>query len=629
MYLPRREARRALDNDLVLVQEEVRAGRTEGRLLKVVERRRQNLIGTYFERGKGAYVLPRDPAIPGPVRVLRTQMARDGDVVKVRLVSPGRAQGAALSGEVAGSLGKPGDTSIEVLSIAFAEGFSDEFSSQAMDEAPQVPLRVSAEDLTLERRDLRHLPLVTIDGEDARDFDDAVCAEARGEGWRLVVAIADVAHYVREGTPIDAEAFRRGTSVYLPNRVLPMLPERLSNGICSLMPGQDRLCRVADMIFDRAARMRSFELYAGVMRSAARCTYDEVQAVLDGQDVPNRSAFRHHFEQLRQLARALTRMREERGAIDFDLPERRVVLDDEGNPVGIQKRDRRESHRIVEECMLAANEAVAKSFRDRRLPTIYRYHGEPDEEKLAAFAALANAHGFGLGARGQISSHDLNLFLEKLEGHAEQRALNQLLLRSMMQAVYTAEEVGHYGLGAEHYLHFTSPIRRYPDLIVHRLLTEQASDLRPPRSKTESEVERLQAIAVHSSERERAAMQVEREVSAYYSALLVKDRIGEEFPGTVSSLVEFGFFVELDEPWVEGLVKSDSLGPGFKFNRDTHIVSYSSGLKIRSGQRLIVKLVSVNLQRRQLDFEVVRFERARGKGAPERARAHPRAPDRR
>jgi len=625
IYLPRREAQRALDNDLVLVREEVRNGRTQGRLLKILERRRRNVIGIYFERGKGAYVLPRDPAIPGPIRVPRTQLARDGDLVKVRLLSPERAQGVPLSGEVAGSLGKPGDPSVEVLSIAFAEGFSDEFPAEVMDEAAAVRPSVGPEDLTPDRRDLRGLPLVTIDGEDARDFDDAVCAEPHGDGWRLVVAIADVAHYVREGAPIDAEAFLRGTSVYLPNRVLPMLPERLSNGICSLVPAEDRLCRVADMIFDRGARMRSFELYPGVMRSAARCTYNEVQAVLDGKDVPHRSELREHFQHLRQLARALTRMREARGAIDFDLPERKVVLDDAGNPVRIERRERLESHRIVEECMLAANEAVAKFFQDRRIPTIYRYHGEPDEEKLAAFAALANAHGFRLGTRGKVSSHDLNLFLEKLEGHAEQRALNQLLLRSMMQAVYTAEEVGHYGLGAEHYLHFTSPIRRYPDLIVHRQLQKHGPGRRPPSEAKESEVERLQRIAVHCSERERAAIQVEREVTAFYSALLMKDRIGEEFTATVSSLVEFGFFVELDDPWVEGLVKADSLGAGFRFDREKQLITYASGLKVRAGQRLVVRLVSVNLQRRQLDFEVVRFEKTSGKAAPQQVQPQARA----
>ena len=607
VYLPRREAERAVDGDLVRVELEPRRGRTEGRLLKILERRRQSAVGTYFERGKNAYVVPRDPALRGTIRVPPTQLAKEGDLVKVRL-APRQGDGAVLSGEVAGSAGKPGDTSAEVLSIAFAEGFDDEFSPQAMDEASRISLQVPAEEIFGEgRRDLRQLPLVTIDGEDARDFDDAVYCEPRGNGWRLLVAIADVSHYVREGAALDAEAYRRATSVYLPNRVLPMLPERLSNGVCSLVPNEDRLCLVAEMFFDQAGQLRSSELYPAAMRSAARCTYEEVQAVLDGRGSPERNAFREYFSHLQQLARALRRMRERRGAIDFDLPERKVVLDERGNPIAIERRERKESHRIIEECMLAANEAVAGYFRRRRIPTIYRYHGEPDEEKLAAFAALANAHGFKLPKDGKISSRDLNLFLEKLEDHPEQRALNQLLLRSMMQAVYTAESVGHYGLAAEHYLHFTSPIRRYPDLMVHRLLRSSWSRRRVPAKSPEVDAEKLEEVALHCSERERAAMEVERKVIAYYSVLLIKDRVGEEFHGTVSALTDFGFFVELDDPWIEGLVKGETLGR-FRFEKKAHLISYSSGLKVRVGQRAKVRLISVNLQRRQLDFELLELE---------------------
>ena len=622
VYLPRHEAQRALDNDIVLVEVDTGPGRHQGRLLRVMERRRQYAVGTYVERGKSAYVQPLDPGLPGPIKVQPTQLARDGDLVKVRL-EPSKTPGAGLSGEVAGSLGKPGDSSAEVLSFAYAEGFSDEFPPEVMDEAARIPPRVSADEASAEgRRDLRELPLVTIDGEDARDFDDAVYAESRDTGWRLLVAIADVSHYVRKGSALDAEAFRRATSVYLPNRVLPMLPERLSNGICSLVPGEDRLCLVAEMIFDRGGRLVSSQLYPGVMRSAARCTYEEVQAVLEGNDVPGRTALKERFQNLQQLARALRQMREQRGAIDFDLPERKVVLDEKGHPIRIERRERKESHRIVEECMLAANEAVAGHFREKRLPTIYRYHGEPDEEKLAAFAALANAYGFNLGNRGKISSRDLNLFLEKLEDHPEQRALNQLLLRSMMQAVYTAESVGHYGLAAEHYLHFTSPIRRYPDLVVHRLLRVSWSTGGSLSEKSlEVQTGELEKIALHCSERERAAMQVERKVTAYYSVLLMKDRVGEEFVGTVSALTDFGFFVELDDPWVEGLVKGESLGL-FKFDKLTNVISYSSGLRIRVGERAKVRLLSANLQRQQLDFELIEIEgKRRKKEAQPRATA--------
>ncbi|HZH03438.1 MAG TPA: RNB domain-containing ribonuclease, partial [Myxococcaceae bacterium] len=307
---------------------ESRGGRTEGRLVRVVERIRDHAVGVYEVNGRRARVIPKDKGL-GPIRVPPTQMAQPGDVVKVRLgVGKGLlSEGEGLTGEVSGSLGAPGEPSQEVLAVAYAEGFQDEFPPEAMDEADAVPLTVGDEDAGAEgRKDLRELPLVTIDGEDARDFDDAVYARAEGAGWRLWVAIADVTHYVRPGSALDAEALRRATSVYLPDRVLPMLPERLSNGICSLRPDEDRLCMVAEMRFDKAARLAGFELYPGVMRSAARCTYGEVQGVLDGKDVPHRNAFRPQLETLWGLAQALTRMRKERGAIEFDLPETKIVL---------------------------------------------------------------------------------------------------------------------------------------------------------------------------------------------------------------------------------------------------------------------------------------------------------------
>jgi ribonuclease R len=280
-------------------------------------------------------------------------MAREGDLVKVRLGAGAALLGAGdgMVGEVAGSLGKPGDPSAEVLSIAFAQGFNDEFPPEVMDEADAVGLQVTEEEARGEqRRDLRKLPLVTIDGIDARDFDDAVYAEPTGNGWRLVVAIADVTHYVRPHSALDAEAFNRATSVYLPDRVLPMLPERLSNGICSLRPDEDRLCMVADMRIDRRGKQQSYEIYPGVMRSQARCTYEEVQAVLDGEDVPHRNALKPRFEELKALAEALHRMRIERGAIDFDLPEHKVEMGDDGQPARMVKRERKFSHRLIEEC---------------------------------------------------------------------------------------------------------------------------------------------------------------------------------------------------------------------------------------------------------------------------------------
>ncbi|MBI3183545.1 MAG: ribonuclease R [Myxococcales bacterium] len=621
VYVPAAEARRALDKDRVSLEVVPGAdGRRMGRLLGVVERRRRMAVGVYRERGRAAMVEPMDERLP-PLSAHRTTLARDGDVVKAHLgVGAGLLRpGEPLAGEVVASLGRPGDPAAEVLGAAYSQGFQDDFPPEVQEEAQAAPSEVSGEEARAEGRvDLRGMPLVTIDGEDARDFDDAVYVEERPSGWRLVVAIADVSHYVRAGSAIDAEAFRRGTSVYLPDRVLPMLPERLSNGICSLNPGEDRLCMVADLSFDRRARLRASELYPGVMRSAARCTYTEVHRVLSGERVEGRSELRPLLEHAMRLARALHSVRIRRGAIDFDLPETKVVLDDSGHPLRMARHERHESHRLVEECMLAANEAVARFFREGGLPSVFRYHGEPDPAKLAAFAELARVHGFQLPEPGQISSKELNAFLEQLEGHREERALNQLLLRSMMQAVYSAEEVGHYGLAAEHYLHFTSPIRRYPDLIVHRLLKEHWAHPRR-KGREEEETKRLQAVAAHSSERERAAIQAEREVVSYYAALMMKDRVGEELDGTVSSLATFGFFVELDNLFIEGLVKGESLEPRFRFDQRLHLLAFGSGRKVRVGERVRVRIASCSLARRQIDLEVVAFPQAAPASRPRRS----------
>ncbi|NVJ21496.1 ribonuclease R [Myxococcus sp. AM011] len=613
IFLPPAEAQRALDNDRVVVEVAGRPGRYEGRLVRVVDRRRELAVGVYTTQGRHALVLPTDTSLPGPIRVPQTQMAQEGDLVKVRLgvganlLEPGRG----LFGEVAGSLGKPGTPSSEVIGIAYSQGFSDEFPPEVMDEADRYAVTVSAEEASgEERKDLRSMQLVTIDGEDARDFDDAVYVEDLAGGWRLVVAIADVTHYVRERSALDAEALRRATSVYLPDRVLPMLPERLSNGICSLKPDEDRMCMVADMTFDAQGQRRSSTLYPAVMRSAARCTYNEVQDVLDGKSVPHRDAFKPHFEKMMSLARALMKMRKERGAIDFDIPEHKVVLGKDGLPERMDKRERKDSHRLIEECMLAANEAVARFFQDEGLPTVYRFHGEPDPEKLAAFGALAQAYGFKLQIDDGVSSKELDAFISQLAGHPEQRALNQLLLRSMMQAVYTPSKVGHYGLAAEHYLHFTSPIRRYPDLLVHRLLKAHwaRQGRKPSLAMLDREEEKLEDMAMQCSDRERAAMQVEREVVSFYATLMMKDRVGEEFAATVAAITDFGFFVELDAEHVEGLVKAETLGPGSKLDKQTHSLVYPNGRRVRVGQKLRVRLLSANPTARKIDFDALQFE---------------------
>jgi ribonuclease R len=622
VFLPPDEAARALDGDLVRVEiVPARGGRSAGRLVEVVERRRRLLIGTYHARGRQSFVAPADAELAEQVPVPESDRARDGEVVKVAL-DPSSRQ---LVGEVVEAIGRPGEPRVEVLMVAYARGFGDVFPEAVGAEAERTPDHVRGEERT-GRRDLTGLPLVTIDGEDARDFDDAVYVErvrsGKGHGaYRLVVAIADVAHYVRPGTALDGEAARRGTSVYFPSQVLPMLPERLSNGICSLNPELDRLCMVADLTVDAHGRATAAEVYEGVMRSAARCTYTEVARVLEGERLPGRERFRPMFELMAELQDKLTTMRRQRGALDFDLPESKILLDPEGRVTGIEKRPRNRAHRIVEEFMLAANEAVARWFGARDLPTIYRVHGLPDEEKLEAFLALAAQHGFVV-PDGPSDPRALNALLERFQGHAQQRALNQLMLRAMMQAVYAPDNIGHYGLAAEHYLHFTSPIRRYPDLIVHRLLKEEWA-ARQGRTTRRTPAPALQEIAVLSSERERAAMESEREIAAYYAALLMRDRVGEAFDGVVSAVTDFGFFVELRPVFVEGLVRAEDLPGEFELDPVRHaLVDRGSKRAFRVGDEVRVEVANASPARRQitlrLEGEAVRAGKEPG---PARRRA--------
>jgi ribonuclease R len=621
LFVPPDEAAKALDGDLVRVEiVPGTRGRTMGRIVEVVERRRRLLIGTYHAGGRQSFVVPADRALEGVVPVPETRLARDGEAVKVAIEATGK-----LAGSVVERIGAPGEPRVEVLRTAYAKGFADIFPEEVVLEAGTVPDRVRPEDWE-GRRDLTALRLVTIDGEDARDFDDAVYVERlqghgkeRG-GYRLVVAIADVSHYVRAGSALDAEALRRGTSVYFPMQVLPMLPERLSNGICSLNPEVERLCVVADLRIDAQGHPLGTEVYPAVMRSAARCTYTEVARALEGERVPSREVLRDDFELMGELQEKLTAMRRLRGSIDFDLPEAHIVLGEAGQVLGIEKRPRNRAHRVVEEFMLAANEAVARWFGDRELPTIYRVHGLPDEEKLAGFLDLARAHGFEM-AEEAPGPRALNALLGRFRGHAQERALNQLLLRAMMQAVYSPENIGHYGLAAEHYLHFTSPIRRYPDLVVHRLM-RQVERWRGEKEERRTRAEDLAEIAALASERERAAMQAEREIAAYYAALFMQDKVGERFDGVVSTVVDFGLFVELKRWFVEGLVKAEDLGEGFELDPEAHaLVERRSGRAFRVGDEVQVELLAATPVRRQIDLGLVEageVRRADRAGVPRR-----------
>ncbi len=611
IYLPAEELVGILDGDRLRVEVFRSRGQLAGRLVEVLARGRRWLIGRYRSGRRGDWVEPLDEAVPAVTLEVRpAPRPKVGERVKVRLTGP-PTLGAALTGVVVERLGNVADPLHDVLGIAYARGFAESFPTEVLTDADKIPTEVQVGDIA-GRRDLRSLPLCTIDGADARDFDDAIyCERLSGGGYRLVVAIADVAHYVRASSALDTEALARSTSVYFPNLVLPMLPERLSNGICSLKPEVERLCVVADLTLDAHAKVQNTELYEAVMKSHARLTYEEVAVMMGEAQGKVRAAHRRWqrdtLPAATELSRKLTRHRMARGAIDFDLPEPRVVLGPNHLPTAIVARTRLGSHRLIEEFMLAANEAVAWFFASHGLPTLYRVHDDPDAERLEAFLKLARAYGLALPKGSGASARAIGDLLERMEGRRERHALNFLLLRSMQQAVYQPENIGHYGLAASHYLHFTSPIRRYPDLIVQRLLKQHwARAGRAPAAKERAaQQEELGRIGQEASERERAAMAAEREVDAYFGAFFMKPRIGETFNATITGVTDFGVFVRLSEHHVEGLVRFESLAGTVRYDEQHHCLSLSSGKMLRLGDSLRVICVSVSVSRRQISFEPV------------------------
>ncbi|WP_373045168.1 ribonuclease R [Vulgatibacter sp.] len=634
IFLPPDELRGVMDGDRLRVRiVRGKFGRDAGQLLDVLERRRRHLVGTFYRRGRTTYVTPADPTLPRFVSVRAAPDLAEGQVVKVGITQYPEQEGFGLLGDVEKVIGRPGDPIVEVLEVAYSHGFAEDFPADVRDESELIPEHVTEED-RVGRRDLSGLRLVTIDGEDARDFDDAVYVERRAGGFRLVVAIADVAHYVREGSRLDEEALNRATSVYFPNHVLPMLPERLSNGICSLNPRVDRLCMVADITFDSSGRPLEAEVYEGVMWSHARCTYEQVARILQGEIVPDLANVHDDLLLAGELARKLRERRIERGSLDFDLPEAKPILDGEMNVVEIARRDRNDAHRLVEEFMLAANEAVARYFGHRGLPTVYRVHGEPDPTKLENFVNLAQAVGYDFSLEAGITPVRLGEWLRRIEGSPQQKALNTLLLRSMMQAVYTPENIGHFGLGAEHYLHFTSPIRRYPDLIVHRLLKEHwaRAGKVPHGDELDAMEARLDELAAQSSTRERAAMEAEREIDAFFKCLFVQDKVGEIFDATIVSITDFGFFAELADFPVDGLVRAEELGTQWELDHRQHRLVFGSGFSFGVGEKVQVEIAGVDLVKRQIGFVLVTDQngeevlqiRPRASGRPQRAGGAPR-----
>jgi ribonuclease R len=489
-------------------------------------------------------------------------------------------------------------------------------------------MRVRTEDL-LGRRDFRDRRIVTIDGETAKDFDDAVAVERTASGFRLGVHIADVSHYVLDGTALDDEARSRGTSVYFPGRVLPMLPEHLSNGLCSLNPGVDRLVLSALIETDRKGRVLSAEFVKGVIKSSERMTYTEVARLLESgpthSDKDRYGPLLEDFRDMAALAAKLRERREARGSIDFDLPDADVVLDDQGLVVGIVPESRNVAHRLIEEFMLAANEAVAKNLLFAKQPAIYRVHDRPDPDRLVDLREVLEDFGYELkGDLAEIPPSAFQRVLKAIEGKPEERLLSDLLLRAQRKALYSEDCRGHYALAAPYYCHFTSPIRRYPDLVVHRQLSALLEAGRPVAPRDfEAVNDRLREVAAFSSDRERRAEAAERESLLWKKIVFMKDKIGREFDAYVTGVTQFGLFVTLRDFFVEGLVPVSSLGDDFYVyeEKQHRLRGRSSGKVFRLGDSIRVQLKAIDEVRRRLDFRIAGVESARPEARARRVRA--------
>ena len=602
----------AMHGDRVAVRVERPGDRPEGRIVEVLERANVEIVGRYEvdEAGMGL-VLPCDERVIADLRI------PSGENLTAR---PGQMVAAAIDGwpdagrgpvghvvEVLGRLDEPGvDTALVIRKYRLPEGHDPDAAAEAARLGDEVaPADVEG------RTDFRELPTVTIDGETARDFDDAITLETLPDGRRrLGVHIADVAHYVREGSALDESAYRRGTSVYFPERAIHMFPARLATGLCSLNPGVDRLVQSCLMEIDGQGRVVRYELHDGVIRSDARMTYDEVDAIVTARAAAVReryAALAPMFESMDAVARRLAARRRERGSLDFDLQETRLVLDEAGLVEDIVAAERNAAHRIVEEFMLIANETVAGHLEDHGLPALFRVHESPDPAKVADFDEFTATLGCGLGVPpDRVQPRHFQRLLARLQGAPAERPVALLMLRTMQKAYYDPVNVGHFGLASEAYTHFTSPIRRYPDLVVHRLLRELRRG-RVRRERVAELADELPETARHVSAMERRAEDAEREIVQWKKVRFMADKVGDEFTGHVVGVTRFGLFVELVEHFVEGLVHVSGMADDYyRFVESEHaLFGEASGRVYRLGDRVEVQVVRVDPMRRQIDLGVV------------------------
>ncbi len=643
IFLPEKEMQKVLHGDRVRARVigTDRRGRPEGTIVEVVSRANTHVIGRLVHENGVWLVAPEDKRISQDIVLAGSPgKAKAGQVVSIELTEqPSRyAQPVGKIAEVLGDIDDPG-MEIEIAVRKF--GVPHEFSEPAKKLAAKLPSEVKAADLE-GRVDLRDVPLVTIDGEDARDFDDAVYCEpvkiGRAQGYRLIVAIADVSHYVKPNDALDVDALERSTSVYFPRRVIPMLPEKLSNGLCSLNPHVDRLTLVCDAVINAKGEVHAYQFYPAVIHSAARLTYTEVADVLGntrGPEAAKRGALVPHLQNLYELFHVLLQARHKRGAIDFDTTETYIVCNAAGKIEQILPRTRNDAHRLIEECMLTANVCAADLMERHKHPGVFRIHASPTEEKLNQLRTFLKQVGLHLGGGNTPTASDYAELMPKIKLRPDAVLLQTMMLRSMQQAVYSPDNIGHFGLSYGAYAHFTSPIRRYPDLLTHRTIKAilqnkqyhpkgissgdlntnlspaarkmQAKDRAAGKKKAEGDLAIWEALGIHCSANERRADEASRDVEAWLKCYFIRDKLGEEFTGTISGVASFGIFVQLDALFIEGMVHVTDLGADyFQFDDARHeLRGERTGMRYQLTDRVTVQVSRVDLDARRIDLRLV------------------------
>lgn len=624
IFVPAKATKLAFDGDTVeveITEASDPSGKrsAEGKITRIIERKTEQVIGEFIPytddeiADYNLYGYVKAKLKKGPEHIIQIEMnglnPTRGEIVSVDITHYPAYKGEDMRGVVTETIGHKDEPGIEILSIVHKHNIRSEFPDEVLAEAEQVPDQISAADLK-GRRDLRGQQIITIDGADAKDLDDAVTVERLDNGhFQLGVHIADVSHYVREDSALDKEAFERGTSSYLTDRVIPMLPQRLSNGICSLHPKVDRLTLSCEMEINQQGNVVAYDIFPSVIRSVERMTYEAVNHILEEKHPQTRKQYQSlvpMLEEMAELHHILEQKRRHRGAIDFDSDEAKIIVDKDGKAIDIELRERRVGERLIESFMLAANETVSEHYSKADLPILYRVHEQPDESKMKRFLEFITTFGLTAQAsKDSITPKDLQGIMDRIKNEPYEAVISMLLLRSMQQARYDVDPIGHYGLGADYYSHFTSPIRRYPDLILHRLIHYYDEVGRSQQDKKRWE-SRLPDIAKHSSEAERRAIDAERETDELKKTEFMADKVGQEFMGTIISITGFGMFIQLPNT-VEGLVHVSMMDDDYyRFDED-HLVMIGerTGKVFRIGQPIKVKLMRADVEEVQIDFSIV------------------------